>query len=123
MAAGPSISIDELISKAGVKNINQPCLEKDLVHLAKYCDPWELVGRHLELKDHHLSDIREDHKSAELRRLGVLQKWYQMLSFKATYRALVSALISCNKVDQALNVCHFLAGLERQGTYTAVSVA
>ena len=119
MAAAP-LSIEDLVTKAGVKDIDQPCLETDLVHLAKYCDPWELVGRHLGLKEHHLSDIREDHKSAELRRLGVLQKWYQMLSFKATYRALASALIACNKVDQALKVCYFLAGMECLGTVDVV---
>ena len=102
-----------LVTKAGVRYLDQECSSGDLLNLSGFCDPWELVGRHLRLQSHEISGIDEDNKNAELKRLGVLQKWKEKLAFKATYRVLVAALVSCGKADQAYKVCEFLARKER----------
>ena len=111
--------MEDLVAEAGVKNIDQECCNKDLLHLADFCYPWQVVGGHLKLSELELGDIDDDNKSSELKRLGVLQKWKQK-SFKATYRVLVGALISCKRNQQALKVCQYLARKEaEQGTYSS----
>lgn len=74
------------------------------------------MGRFLGLSLSDISAIAEDHRTASLRRLGVLQKWKSRFTFKATYRALITALPKCNKTDQACQVCQILAQRKREPT-------
>lgn len=115
-----AFTVEALVTKAGVRNIDQECSDTDILSLANFCVPWNLVGQHLHLTGSQLSAIDGDCKSTELKRLGTLQKWRQTYSFKATYRRLVEALLSCGKADEALKVCKFLA--QKEGTWTVVSV-
>ena len=73
----PNVSGD-LADIAGicVEDLNQECRECDLVGFADLCDPWELIGHHLRLKDADISAIKENYDSAEMRRLKVLKKWW-----------------------------------------------
>lgn len=102
----------ELVEQAKVKNINQECTYDDFLALSEFCIDWELIGQHLKLTRPQLTAIDADNKSTELKRLAVLHRWKELYAFKATYRALVSALISCKRVDAALEVCKFLARKE-----------
>ena len=105
-------SLVELVEQAKVKNIDQECSDHDLLALSEFCIDWELIGQHLKLTKAQLTAIDADKKSTELKRLAVLHRWKELYAFKATYRALVSTLISCKRVDAALKVCKFLARKE-----------
>ena len=107
-----SYTVDDLAAKARVIDINRECDSVDILSLASFCDPWELVGQHLRLNSAQISAIDGDNRSIDLKRLGVLQKWKETFVFKATYRMLVGALIDCGKAQQALEVCKYLARKE-----------
>ena len=104
--------MDDLAARAGVIDINRECGTDDILSLASFCDPWQLVGRHLHLSEAQISAIDGDNRSTDLKRLGTLQKWKEMFVFNATYRVLVEALIDCSKVQQASEVCKYLAQKE-----------
>lgn len=105
-------SVDDLAARARVIDINRECGSDDILSLARFCDPWQLVGRHLGLDSAQITAIDSDNRSTDLKRLGVLQKWKETFVFKATYRVLVEALIDCGKVQQASEVCQYLARKE-----------
>ena len=110
-----AISVEDLASKAGVIDINTECSKDDILSLASFCDPWQLIGRHLGLTQAQISAIDGDNRNTDLKRLGALQKWKEMCVFKATYRVLVEVFIDCGKVQQALEVCQHLA--QKESTY------
>ena len=105
-------TVDELAARAGVVDINRECGKDEILSLASFCDPWQLVGRHLGLSEPQISAIDGDNRSTDLKRLGALQKWKEMFVFNATYRVLVGALIDCGKAQQAMDVCKYLAQKE-----------
>ena len=107
-----SCSVDDLVAKARVVNIDRECGNDDILSLASFCDPWQLVGQHLHLSPPQISAIDGDNRGTDLKRLGVLQKWKETFVFKATYRVLVTALIDCGKIQQAFEVCKYLAQKE-----------
>lgn len=106
------LTVEGLSSRAGVKDLDQECTEDDFTSLADFCDPWEEVGNYLQLKDHQLSSIAEDKKTAVLRRMEMLRVWKQSNAHEATFRVLVEALFACGKVDKARKVCEYLAKKE-----------
>ena len=107
-----SLSVEDLAAKAGVVDINTECSKDDILSLASYCDPWQLIGQRLGLTPAQISAIDGDNRNTDLKRLGALQKWKEMCVFKATYRVLVEALIDCDKGQQAMEVCKHLAQKE-----------
>ena len=115
MAVLRPVTVDDLVAEAGVRDIdlNQECLSSDLLVLSKVCDPWQLVGEHLQLTPPQISAIDEENRSVDMKRLRVLQKWKERFAYKATYRVLVEALLACEKVQQAREVCKILA--QKQG--------
>lgn len=85
------------------------CSPDDLLALSKFCDPWDLVGKHLKLNSSQINAVDGDNKSVDQKRLGMLQKWKEAFAYKATYGVLVNALIDCEKAEQASEVCKMLA--------------
>jgi hypothetical protein len=110
-----SLTVEDLAAKARILDIDRECNKADFLSLAKFCDPWELIARHLGLSQAQISAIDGDNRSTDLKRLGSLEKWKEMRVFKATYRVLVGALVDCGKVQQALEVCQYLA--QKESTY------
>ena len=94
-----SCTVDDLAARARVTNINREYGSDDILSLASFCDPWQLVGQHLRLTPAQISAIDGDNRSTDLKRLGILQKWKEMFMFNVTYRVLVGALIDCGKVQ------------------------
>ena len=109
-----TFTVDELVAKTGVRNLDQECSREDLLELSNFCDPWKLVGKHLQLTTPEINAIDEENKSVDMKRLKVLEKWKESRAFMATYRVLVKALLACKKAQQAEEVCRILA--KKQGT-------
>ena len=105
-ASGPLDTFFALTSEAGisVEDLEHECGEHDLRNLADVCDPWELIGRHLRLKEADISAIKENHYLAELRRLEMLRKW-RNTTLRPTYRMLIEAFLRSNMTQQALSIC------------------
>lgn len=102
-----ALTVSDLVSRAGVRDITVTCEDKDLVHLARFCDPWKLVGQHLQVPN--LDDLLADESNEGLRRIAVLKRWKGKFAYNATYEVLVNALLVCDKTDEARKVCEFLA--------------
>ena len=112
-----SLTLEDLIAKSGVKNVNRECTDGDILAFGDFCDPWRQVGMYLGLDSAELSAIDEDNRTVSLKRLGTFQKWKSKFAFNATYRVLITALLKCGKADQALKVCQILAQKEGTGIY------
>ena len=106
------LTLEDLIARSGVKNLDRECSDADILAFKDFCDPWKEVGLHLGLNQAQLSAIDEDNRGVSLKRLEVLRKWKETFVFKATYRMLVGALLKCGKADTALKVCQNLAQKE-----------
>ena len=114
-----SFTLKDLIARSGVRDIDKECSDEDILAFGDFCDPWKQVGLHLGLTEAQLSAIDEENRTVSLKRLAVLQKWKSRFAFRATYRALVNALLKCEKTDEARKVCNTLAQKEGSvhGTY------
>ena len=113
-ALGP-IDIVALTDKAGIgeQDLEQEISELDLHDLADLCDPWELIGHHLRLKDADISAIKGTYgNSVELQRIKMLKKWRDT-NLRPTYKVLIEALLKCDKVQQALDICRKVKQLNR----------
>ena len=106
-------TVDELADQAGARDLDRECTNEDFLDLHKFFDPWELIGQHLKLAQSQISAVDGDYKTTDQKRLGLLQKWKEIFAHKATYRAVIAALLACGKAEQALEVCKILA--QKQG--------
>lgn len=117
-----SLSLEALIAQSGVRNIDIECSAEDILAFGDLCDPWEEVGLFLGLTNAQLNAINGENRTVSLKRLGTLQKWKEQFAFKATYRALINALLKCKKTDKALKVCQIRAQKEGRPMYASYSV-
>ena len=113
----PNVSDLADIAGIGVEDLDQECRECDLSGFAYHCDPWELIGHHLQLKDVDISAIKENYDSAEMRRLKVLKKWWDT-NLRPTYKVLIEAFLRCGKTQQALQICKTVKRLYSEGSNT-----
>ena len=99
----------EIITHANttVEDLNQECAPDATVlqQLANCCHPVSIIGPHLQLEEHEMDDIEEDNRRAEQKRVAMLKKWHKKFTHKATYLALVQALVNCGRNSQAAEVC------------------
>ena len=121
------VRILELVSEAGarVEDLDQRCQDRDLRDLAYLCDPWELIGHHLDLSYADISAIKEDNPRAEIRRLKVLKRWKET-NLRPTFKVLIKAFLNCGKTQQALIICERvkqlgIGGAGRPGTHQVSS--
>ena len=66
---------------------------------------WQLVGFYLELTKADIVAVDGDYRSVDEKRIGMLGRWKDKFAFKATYRAFIEALLSCEKVSDAIEAC------------------
>ena len=111
-----AFTVEDLIVKSGVRNINRECSNEDILAFVEFCDPWKQVGLHLGLTEAQLSAIDVENLTVSLKRLGMLHKWKVRFAFKATYRTLAEALLKCEKADATLLLCKILAQKEGKAT-------
>ena len=107
----PMLTIEDVATKTGVnlERLEQECSDSDLLALSELCDPWELIGQHLQLTDPQIRAIDSDHKTTEEKRLASLQKWKENKAFGATFKVFVDALLVCKFAQKARKVCEYRA--------------
>ena len=103
-------TIEEILKRANVssESLDQTeCTDEDILelNLARFCDPWRLIGEYLRVPEDKLSAIDADKKGDEQKRSSVLKEWKQAHAFKATFLVLVKALFECQKANNAFKVC------------------
>lgn len=101
------VTLDQLTQKTGVPPslLDSMCTDEDLLLLARFCDPWETIGRRLKLSQKDLNAIKEENASADLRRDEVLRKWKRKMAIFATYRAFLEVLLKDDNALAAYELC------------------
>ena len=106
--ASPELTLQDVATQAGIKSLDildQECSQQVLLSLAKHCVDWQLIGFHLELMKADIVAVDGDYRSVGEERVGMLERWKEKFAFKATYRVLIAALLSCGKTSDAIEGC------------------
>ena len=104
------ITIEDVAMTAGipVDALSNECPNEVLLDVAKLCVDWKLIGKYLKLTEAEIAAVDGDSKTVELKMIAVLQKWKEKLAFRATYRALIEALLAAGKASCAVDVAKII---------------
>ena len=105
------ISPQDVAERVGLdaNDLGKPCQENFLPLIAPFVHPWRLVFSHL-LTEVELDDVDRENagQPEELKRLGCLRKWKSRNGAEATYKVIVQAAISSDRIDNAEAICRQL---------------
>ena len=104
------ISAEEVANEIGLAadELSKPCDSNIIPSLADCFSQWRVIFASV-LSKIDLDDVdRENHTEKE-KRIAVLGKWKDSNGTGATYKVLVSALLSNGEKDQAELLCRLLA--------------
>ena len=76
--------------------------------ISNYLSQWKLIAPELNISQAEVEAIEHDHQSAEMQKIGFLEKWKQKMSMRAIYRALMSSLLNITRAEDARSVCQIL---------------
>ena len=107
------LSIEAAADRAGVRLdiLSKECSIKP-VDLAKFCVKWRLIGKHLGLTEAEISAVDGDNRTVEEKRVGMLEDWRSKFAYKATYRALIEALLAEGRSAEAIEACKVIKAAE-----------
>ena len=95
--------------------LEEACLKRevcrdDYYDISKHLSEWKLLAPKLGLTDAEVEAINEENKKEEAKMVAFLRKWKQKFAWKATYRALIEALLGLQRAADATGVCQLLKG-------------
>ena len=107
--AGSGISLQELKNKFHLSQdqLDAEVSDEHLREASRIITDHKVLGPELGLTPGEMTDIDQE-QSPELQRSAMLRSWKQKLAWKATYRALIEALLKCSRADHARDVCKLL---------------
>ena len=110
-----SLSLEELPHdyrpKLTYGDLDKKVSDEHIRDIYQQMDKWQQVASHLGLTDAEVETIQQENNyKVELMRLHVLKKWKkkEMLSGKATYGALIEALLKCGCAESVIRLCKLL---------------
>ena len=107
MAAPSKVSLQDLVKSCGIEEV---LLDREVTYVHFYeisrclCE-WKLAALKLNISQAEVDAIERENGKAELQRVNFLGVWKQKMSFRATYRVLVEALLSIGRAEDARGVC------------------
>ena len=106
----PGITLEDVAFQAGIEldALSKECSEAVLLNVAKLCVDWQLIGKHLKLTESEITAVDGNNGTVEEKRIAMLQKWKEKLAFKATYRALIEALLAAGKASCAVDIAKII---------------
>ena len=106
-----TISPRDVAERVGLdaNDLDKPCQESFLPLISPFVHPWRLVFSHL-LTEVELDDVDSENagQPEELKRLSCLRKWKSRNGAEATFKIIVEAAISSDRVDSAEAICRQL---------------
>ena len=108
--ASPKITLEELLESCGLEDasLSKKVENVEFFELSRYLTKWKLVALKLGISEADVDTIES--KKVEMQGVTFLNVWKQRCAFKATYRALVDALLSIEQADDASGICQILKG-------------
>ena len=105
-----AVCIQDLVKSCGVE---EACLGKEVIYvhfheISRYLSQWKLVSPKMNISQAEVETIESDNRKSEMQRVSFLDTWKQKMSMKATYRALIEALLSIGRAEDARGVCQVL---------------
>ena len=88
------------------------CSDVVSLDLAKLCVYWKLIGGRIGLTEADLNAVDGDNGTVEEKRVGMLKKWKSKFAYKATYRALIEALLAEGRSAEAIEACKVIKAAE-----------
>ena len=92
----------------GVDVLSKRCSETVLLNVARLCVDWKLIGKYLKLTDAETAAVDGDSRTVEEKRIAMLQKWKEKLAHKATYGALIKAILAAGKASCAVDAAKII---------------
>lgn len=105
------ISLQDLIHRFHLSQdlLDKEVSDKHVREASRIIDDHKILGSELGLTTSEMTAINENAKTHELQKEAMLTKWKQKFLWKATYRALLNALLSCSRANHARELCKLLA--------------
>ena len=112
MASPVKFSVQDLVKPCG---ITEACLDREVTYecfndISGHLTQWKRIAPNLNVSKAEVEAIESEEQKAEMQRVSFLHTWKQKMAFKATYRALVDALLSIGRAEDARGVCQILTG-------------
>ena len=109
--AGPSmVSIQELLKSCELEDavLSKKIEDVKFFELSRYLTKWKLIALKLGISRADVEIIASE--KVEMQGVTLLEIWKQRNAFKATYTALVVALLSIGQAEDASGICQILKG-------------
>ena len=108
------LSIKEAADHAGVglDVLSKECSDAVSLDLANFCVEWKSIGMRVGLTEGDLTAINGDNGTVKEKRVGMLKQWKSKFAFKATYRALIEALLAVGRSAEAIEACEVIKAAE-----------
>ena len=108
------VSIEEAADNAsvGLDILSKVCSDAVSLDLANFCVQWKSIGMRVGLTEGDLTAVDGDNRTEEEKRIGMLKKWKSKFAFKATYRALIEALLAAGRSAEAIEACKVIKAAE-----------
>ena len=108
------LSIKEVADHAGVglDVLSKEFSDAVSLDLANFCVEWKSIGMRVGLTEGDLTAINGDNGTVKEKRVGMLKQWKSKFAFKATYRALIEALLAVGRSAEAIEACEVIKAAE-----------
>ena len=112
MACASKVSIQDLVKSCGVEeaSLDREVTYECFYEISSYLTQWKRIAPKLDISKVEVEAIESEHQKAEMQRVLFLDTWKQRMSFMATYRVLVDAMLSAGRAEDARGVCKTLTG-------------
>lgn len=112
------ITVEEIAAKADIKlsTLSKECSQNLLLNLAAVCIKWTLIGKRLGLTEADITAVDCDKRTEEEKRVGMLEKWKERFSFKATFKSLIKALLAEGMSKHAFDAAKIIREATAAGT-------
>ena len=101
---------EDLLKRNNIDNVvmEQEFSDSHVMEFASKLGRWEMLAKSLKIPDSEIEAIK-DGRELELQRIKLLEYWKQRCGSKATYRAMIEALLQINRTDLAERIrdCRF----------------
>ena len=104
--------MQDLVKSCGVQEalLDGEVTYECFYEISRCLSEWKLAALKLNISQAEVDAIERENGKAELQRVNFLGVWRQKMTFKATYRVLVEALLSIGRAEDARGVCRTVLG-------------
>ena len=107
-------ALQDLVKECGIQEawLGREVAPEHYYEISGYLSQWrQLAITRFNIPEGTVENIESDNRTAEERKVSFLRTLKQRMSMQATFRALIEALLSIGRTDDARGVCQILTGM------------